>query len=261
MRCPHVGVVTNQVLLGDPFYSEVILLGADLPANLDAPFSEPAGRAVWYSFGTLLANAATITLQIDPGELKVGVRPVRRAPGRIHGEVFIYADVPGGAGYAHAIEANLPEILRKALEIGQQCSNPTCSGACYHCMYDYRNQGLHPLLDRELGSSVLRFLLHGITPTLDPLRVQGGALALAEYARDNWTILPAATYGQYHFPLILDDRAGTQVALWVIHPLDARPSIAERQAIHAEHGLRCAVHYLFDLERRPFWVLNNLVRP
>jgi hypothetical protein len=56
----------------------------------------------------LIANAAAIILQIDPGELKVGARAVRRGLGhRLHGEVFLYDNVPGGAGYARAIEQYL----------------------------------------------------------------------------------------------------------------------------------------------------------
>lgn len=258
-HCPNSTNFTNQVILGDPFFSEVILLGVDLPPSMDAPFSEPSGKAVWYSFGTLLANAATLVLQIDPGELKVGIRPVRRAPGRIHGEVFLYDDVPGGAGYAHSIEQNLQEILQKALEIGERCSNPSCAGACYYCMYDYRNQMLHPLLDRELGVSVLRYLLRGTSPALDIDRVDNGVASLIEFARENWQIGSALHVGTHVFPCVLQDRAGTRVGLWVIHPLHTRPSAAERGAILAQHGIRCAVHNSFDLERRPFWVLNHLV--
>jgi hypothetical protein len=132
--CPNRSDFTNQVILGHKFYSEVILLGVDLPDTMDAPFWEPSGRAVWYSFGTLLANAAALVLQVDPGELKVGVRAVWRGPGRLHGEVFLYDDVPGGAGYARAIQQNLEAILKKALDLGQHCPNPDCSGctALFH---------------------------------------------------------------------------------------------------------------------------------
>ncbi len=258
-QCPNTKHFTNQVILGDPFYSEVILLGVDLPPSMDAPFSEPSGKAVWYSFGTLLANAAAFVLQVDPGELKVGVRPVRRSPGRVHGEVFLYDDVPGGAGYAHAIRQNLDAILQKALEIGGGCKNPNCSGACYHCMYDYRNQMLHPLLDRELGASVLRYLLCNEEPSLDPAKVQLAVTSLVEFARENWQINPSLHAGDVNFECVLQDRTGTKVGVWAIHPLQARPTAAKRQAILAQHGIRCAVHSYFDLERRPFWVLNHLV--
>lgn len=259
-RCPNTTDFRNQVILGHQFFSEVILLGVDLPETLDAPFQYPSGKAVWYSFGMLIANAAAIILQIDQTELKVGMRAVRRAsPSHyLHGEVFLYDDVPGGAGYARAIEQNLEAILHKALELGETCPNPDCRSACYHCMFDYRNQMFHPLLDRNLGAALLRFVLHHQQPSLDPLQVEQGSAALAEYARTSWTVLSGTTLDEQHFPLVLRDPDGAQVGLWVIHPLQARPTRDERQAFLSAHGLRCAVHTTFDLERRPFWVLNNL---
>jgi hypothetical protein len=259
-RCPNRTDFTNQVILGHKFYSEVILLGVDLPDTLDAPFWEPAGKAVWYSFGTLLANAAALVLQVDAGELKVGVRAVRRGPGRLHGEVFLYDDVPGGAGYARAIQQNLATILSKALSLGQHCPNPDCSGACYHCLYDYRNQSLHPLLDRSLGTAVLEFLLHGTMLSITKSQADRSGDHLVEFARAGWTVKPGLTIGQHYFPSVLQDSAGQQVALWVIHPLQARPTPAETGAVLAQSGLRSAVHTTFDLERRPFWVLNHLIR-
>ena len=36
--------------------------------------------------------------------------------------------------------------------------------------------------------------------------------------------------------------------------------ISERAAVAAA-GLRPAIHSTFDLERRPFWVLNHLIQP
>jgi hypothetical protein len=227
---------------------------------MDAPFVEPAGKAVWYSFGTLVANAAARVLQVDPGELEVGVRPVKRPNRSIHGEVFLYDDVPGGAGYARAIEANLQEILERALQMGEECSNPSCGGACYHCMYDYSNQMLHPILDRELGAAMLRYILRGEEPKLDRGRAAMGANALAEYAREAWQVKPGVRVGGRDFACVLEDKTGQKVGLWVIHPLMARPSVGERQALLAQSGMRSAVHTTFDLEKRPFWVLNNLVR-
>lgn len=259
-RCPNRKNIQNQVLLGHKFYSEVILFGVDLPENMDAPFIEPAGRAVWYSLGTLLADAANRVLQINVGELKVGVRAISRGPGRIHGEVFIYDDVPGGAGYARAIERNLEEILKKALALGRNCPNPNCPGACYHCLYEYGNQMLHPFLSRQLGTSVLEFLLEGKMPSLTNQDMRRYADGFVEFARSTWSIETGKTVGSTYFPYLLKNTADNLYGLWVIHPLQAKPSPQTMQAILAEHGIRCAVHYTFDLERRPFWVHNHLIR-
>jgi len=256
--CPNDRDFSNQVALGHRFHSEVILLAVDLPPTLDAPFREPSGRAVWYSFGTLVANAAARVLQIDPGELKVGVRPVQRPDGRVHGEVFIYDDVPGGAGYARAVLANLQEILRRALDLGRTCSNRDCQAACYHCLYEYGNQALHPLLDRELGAAVLQFALDGQSPKLSQDRVIRCAADLEQFARTNWKVLPPVAGDGGDFPLVLENSSAERVGLRVIHPLSARPSASDRERVLATHGVRLAAHTTFDLERRPFWVLNHL---
>ena len=44
-----------------------------------------------------------------------------------------------------------------------------------------------------------------------------------------------------------------------IHPLAARPGPAQRQTVLAATGARPAVHTIFDIDRRPLWVLNNLL--
>lgn len=258
-RCPNRTDFTNQVLLGYKFHSEVILLGVDLPQDLDASFYDPSGRAVWYSYGTLVANAAAIVLQVDPGELKVGIRAVKRAPERIHGEIFLYDDVPGGAGYARAILENLEEILRKALEIGQHCPNPECDGACYQCMYDYRNQALHPLLDRYLGTAVLEYVLDGKKPKISDKKAAKCASMLEAYAKAKYKVEPGVNVEGVQLASILENKAGDRIGLWVIHPLEAKPKPEIKQRILAQHKIRCAVHNSFDLERRPFWVLNHLI--
>ena len=76
--CPNKDQFNNRVVLGHRFRSEVILLAVDLPASLDAPIIEPSGRAVWYSFGTLVAEAAARYLQVDPDEVQIGVAPYAR---------------------------------------------------------------------------------------------------------------------------------------------------------------------------------------
>lgn len=258
-RCPNTHNFDNQVILGYKFHSEVILLGVDLPLTLDAPIRKPHGRAIWNSFGTLVANAAAIVLQVDPGELKVGVRAVRRAANRIHGELYLYDDVPGGAGYARAIEDNLESILEKALNLGEECPNLSCPGACYQCVLDYTNQSLHPLLDRSLGTDILRFLLSGGLPSISTSRIDQVADGFVEYAKSSYEILPSETINGQYLPVILQNRLGQKFGLQVIHPLTTQPTSEEIRKMFVQNGIRLAIHNSFDLERRPFWVLNNLI--
>ena len=122
--CPNKDEFDNRVVLGHRFRSEVILLAVDMPEFLDAPMMEPSGRAVWYSFGTLMSEAAARYLEIDPDEVQVGVRPMRDGFGRVQGEVFIYDNVPGGAGYARAIQDSLRGITQS--RAGDGTGLPQC---------------------------------------------------------------------------------------------------------------------------------------
>ena len=257
--CPNSTDFDNQVALGYRFSSEVLVIGVDLPPTLDAPFGAPSGRAVWHSFGTLVGHAASTVLQIDPGEIQVGVRPVSRGPGRVHGEIFISDNVPGGAGYARAINDDIERVLERALELGRDCRNPDCPGACYHCLLDYSNQQVHPLMDRGLGAAVLEFALRGQLPTVPAEHVRRSLEGLTQYATPDWTVVGAEAAAGVEMPLILEDRHHNRVGIWPIHPLAARPGAAQRQAALAATGARPAVHTIFDIDRRPLWVLDNLL--
>ena len=256
--CPNQSQFDNQVILGHRFSSEVILLALSLPDSLDAPFMESSGKALWYSFGTLISKAATQVLQIDPGEIQVGVRPIRDAANRLLGEVFLYDTVPGGAGYARSIQDQLEVILQTALKLGRLCPNRACAGACYHCMFDYRNQFFHPLLDRALGTAVLEFVIDGQAPSLKVSEVKQSIDAFEEYARADWTIQRESPQADNPLACILKSPSG-DVGIWPIHPLSARPSAQVTHEILARTGVRCAVHTTFDLQRRPFWVVNHLL--
>ena len=248
----------QRVVLGHRFSSEVILLAVDMPETLDAGMIAPAGKAVWYSFGTLMAEAAARHLQVSPDELQVGVRPMRDSFGRVQGEVFIYDNVPGGAGYARAIQESLSDITRLALEMGRECSNPYCVGACYHCLYSYRNQRLHNFLDRGLGVSVLEFLLEGRHPVLNPNSQRAMARAVETYLDTGWTTLEESEHLE-HFGAVYQPPTGEPIGVRPTHPLAARPtSLLDR--LRELTGIVPKVYSSFDLLRRPFWVANDLYR-
>ena len=257
-ECPNKTDFDNYVALGHKFNSEVISLALDMPRSLDAPFVEPSGRAVWVSFGALMGEAAARVLQISPDEMQVGVRPMRDRFGRVQGEAFIYDDVPGGAGYARAIQDNLKEVARMALEMGKSCPNPDCAAACYHCLMGYRNQWMHNLLDRELGASVLEFALNDRRPSVDRARARGMAEGVIEYIRSsNWK---AADDCPEPFIAVFEPRKGERVGILPIHPLQAKPGAGDRRLLRESSGVVPRAYTTFDLSRRPFWVANDLYR-
>ena len=257
--CPNKEEFDNRVVLGHRFNSEVILLAVDVPDYLDAPLMEPSGKAVWYSFGTLMAEATARYLQIDPEEVQVGVRPMRDSFGRVQGEVFIYDNVPGGAGYARSIQASLSDIAGLALEMGRNCPNASCSGACYHCLLGYRNQQIHNLLDRNLAVSLLEHLLEDRRPTLDRSQEIRLASGVKEYMGSNWTLMDAGECPE-QFGAVFRVGADLKIGVRPIHPLSARPSHAMLKRTRQDTAIFPRIHSSFDLLRRPFWVANDLLR-
>lgn len=258
--CPNSSRNIERVALGHHFNSEVALFAVDLPDTLDAPFTEPHGKAVWYSFGTLMADAAAKILQVNPDEIQVGVRSMRDRLNRIQGEVFIYDDVPGGAGYARAIEANLEEISKLALYLGQTCINLDCSGACYYCLLGYRNQRIHNLLDRNLGVAVLDYLLSGREPRINQQDATEAASKILAYLPDTWQAVNT-TQPTHQFTLVLATGSSDRIGLQVIHPLAAGPSDADLKGIEESTGIAPRYFTQFDLMRRPFWAANKLQQP
>ena len=249
----------NRIVLGHRFSSEVILLAVDLPAALDAPIVEPSGRAVWYSFGTLVAEAAARHLQVDPDEVQIGVRPIRDELDRVQGEVFIYDNVPAGAGYARTVRSSLREVIELAQQMGRECHNPECGGACYRCLLGYRNQQIHNLLDRGLAMSVIDFILSGDEPGISTSEATSLTSSVENYLPGDWQRADSGNTPQ-PFGAVFKRVDSEPVGIWPIHPLSARPARSRLAETAAATGVLPKVYTSFDLLRRPFWVANDLLQ-
>jgi hypothetical protein len=258
--CPLTSPPVGRVLLGHRFPSEVILLGVELPVRLDADVRHASGRAVWLSFGTLVLNAAARILQINPEELRVDIRSVARPGGRLHGEVYLYDTLPGGAGYARDVNRHLEAILRQALADSQACADPECAGACYRCLLDYQNQPIHGLLDRHLGRAVLAYVLDGAEPALSRVRSDELAAYLRPYIPDRWRDEGAETVGGIRFPLLLRNAVGDRLGVLPRQALQASPDSfgAGYPRAGGGAGVILCSQTDFDLTRRPHWVVNQL---
>jgi ATP-dependent helicase YprA (DUF1998 family) len=254
--CPNRQPGKDRSVLGYSFPSEVILLGVDLGPKLDADVRSASGRAVWLSFGSLLVAAATAVLNIDPEELRAGVRAVPRPGNRIHGEVFIHDTLPGGAGYAREIESSLAEILAEAGRLAAKCADPTCVGACYRCLLDYRNQLDHPLLDRRLAAAVLEYVTTGKEPLLSRDAVEHAVGPFRQLVGESLPVAPGASVDGLYIPMTLQLH-GQKIGVLPLHNLAGGLPASKLQSCKAA-GIECRAFKEFDLERRPFWVLNQL---
>ena len=256
-RCPNTTQFQNRPVLGHKFISEVVLLALKMPLEMNAPIYEPSGKSVWYSFGTLICEAAARTLQINPDEIRVGVRPMRDSFDRTQGEVYIYDNVPGGAGYARAIQGSLREVAEMALKMGKDCPNPECNGACYHCLLGYRNQRIHSLLDRGLAVSVLDYVLNRQHPRLTREKSFQVARGISEYISHPWVM----KYGEScpePFGAVIETEGREPIGLQPVHPLAALPTADQLAVIRRQTGIKPKPFTSFDLLKRPFWVANKL---
>ena len=242
----------GDVALYHSFQSNVVVLGIDLPHNMNANPAEPRGRAVWLSITAAIIRASASYLQINSSELAAGIRPWIDFSGRLQAEVFVYDTLPNGAGYAGEVAENIEEILKCARDLAMLCP-AECESACYSCLLDYGNQRQHGLIDRHLASDLLAYVLGGIVPTLSLTR-QVRALEKLRGFAPNGTYSLDATTGVAR----LQTRGGDK-EIRCVHGL-AEKSL-NKSIVMDTTTMRTAgvsIFSEFDLLRRPFWVWNSL---
>ncbi len=255
-RC--TGTVTYNVILAHKFISDILMISVKLPNTMDAPLNIPSGKAIWYSFGTLIQIAASIYLQINPDELRVGIRPITLpAPDRrLSGEIYIYDTLPGGSGYAREISNNLSDIFKLALQLSTSCSNKYCEGACYNCLLDYKNQQIHLYLDRNLGGAVLDYVLNSNFPNLSNQRMDKAITYLTPYLNDRCNNLGSNKINGFYLPVIYQNKNTRQkFAILPIHSLSSYPNLN----VFSWSGIDIKPVKEFDLSRRPFWVITDIL--
>jgi ATP-dependent helicase YprA (DUF1998 family) len=166
------GGATKGLVLGTDFITDVLLisLGVEPPLMLRAGLL--ATDVALRTLSEALTAAACAQLQLEPQELQAEYRPALTAAGRDgrEAEIYIYDTLPGGAGFAQRVGHLGLVVFEEALRILENCPD-NCDRSCYRCLRSYKNKFEHDLLDRQLGSSLLRFLLTGDSPTLDTARV------------------------------------------------------------------------------------------
>ena len=163
--------------LGVRTCTDVLILGlADSPPRqMDLRPNRAEAKAAWYSLAALFRRAAAYRLDVSPAELEAGLQPFTDANGRLSARIFLADVLENGAGYARQI--GQPDVLRSLLNgllnrtdpddgghpFGQGLVEPdhrqNCLTSCYHCLREYQNMGLHPLLDWRLALDLAEMLL------------------------------------------------------------------------------------------------------
>ena len=163
---------TRGLVLGTDFISDVLLvrLKVDKPITL-----RPELLSTHVALRTIaegLTISATKRLDIEASELQAEYRPaltVRGSEG-LESEIYVYDTLAGGAGFTRRVHGFHRSIFEETLDRLEYCP-ANCDESCYRCLRSFRNRFEHGLLDRKVGSSLLRYILYGTMPTLDTARL------------------------------------------------------------------------------------------
>ena len=182
-NCPG-GDATRGLVLGTDFISDVLLVSISVRHPLTLRPGLLATDVALRTISEALTKAACRSLELETNELQAEYRPALTAAGREgrEAEIYLYDTLPGGAGFAkRAGELGLA-VFEEALQILEECPDD-CDRSCYRCLRSYKNKFEHELLDRHLGASLLRFLIHGSDPTMDPGRLESSTTLLFQDLR------------------------------------------------------------------------------
>jgi DEAD/DEAH box helicase domain-containing protein len=240
-----------------------------------------ARRGAAYSAGFMMRRSIADLLDIDPSEIDIAeIR--RNALDSV--DLYICDSLPNGSGYAEYLSKNLDCVIDRILITSG--SKPTLGGAIFHashvegcatacptCLMDYGNRAYHHLLDWSLGISWLRLLQKG----------DQYACGLDAQDRDRYPEIKhyfenavlwrdkLITWFPNRFEehaivegvpmLTVKEGKGPRVA--IVHPLWNLDCPAPRGSVLEEvqqstEGAELLYIDVFNLERRPAWVLQQM---
>ena len=223
--------------------------------------NKTAVRAAFLSLANLIRRQACLALDVEAGELTVGVRLVTGDYER-HFEIYLLDTLENGAGYCNYL--GQPDTFRKLvldplLKGGSGYErlvghSGDCDSSCYECLRDYSNAAEHYLLDWRLGLDLLQ-----IAATPDPevpslsgywAGVAGRAASAVAHGVTNAETADNPTC------VVTDQKLFCMLA----HPFWPRyhseiSTLADQLGINSSD---IPLANVFDATRRPGWVISNL---
>lgn len=169
--CEGAGT-SRHIVLGTNFITDIALFSMKVEAPLRLlPGHYPTDVAL-RTVSESLAKAACQMLEIEPAELMAEYRPSLTPEGQqgLKAEIFLYDTLAGGAGFSSQLIDKGTELLQRALQIVKQCPE-NCEASCYRCLRSFKNKFEHALLDRHVAAELLEFLLTGVLPSFNAVRI------------------------------------------------------------------------------------------
>lgn len=205
----------RKVFLGNLFRSDLMLLRI----ALTPPFCQDLADRVFRvaledalrSFAEGLLKAASLHLDIDPGEFSSGFRLLPRQGKRfLRADVYLFDNLSGGAGYAEQAGQEIDAVLLRLADVLTNCPNH-CESSCQGCLRYYGNRFWHTSLDRWLALSLLEYLSAGKFPATTDLGAQASRLEPLRrmLELDGYRARANVVHGGQVVPLLVshDDRA------------------------------------------------------
>jgi hypothetical protein len=176
-------------VLGTDFITDIALFSMDVVAPMQLkPGHYPTDVAL-RTVSEAVAKAASMMLEIEPGELMAEYRPSLTSQGRdgLKAEIFLYDTLSGGAGFSSQLVDRGTELFERALQLMKTCPED-CDASCYRCLRSFKNKFEHILLDRHVGAELLEYLLTGQLPEFNPARLQKSTTWLSnDLRRQGWS--------------------------------------------------------------------------
>ena len=228
----------SRVYLSYDFSTDLLLVRIAVKAPLVTDLSSEVtvkaleGAAQSIAEALKLATSRHPQLDLDANEFGAGFRllPPSTA-GSATLDIYLYDTLSGGGGYSELAAKYFPDIIRNTLAVLEDCD---CETSCTECLDHFQNQHLKGLLDRKLGSDLLRYALDGTVPsvptfaqqerTLMPLAV---SLQLDQFAA---SVVSEASTGN----ALLDVAKGGNKVMVVPYPTLITPTQKERTKISME---------------------------
>ena len=199
-KCEGNGT-TRGVVLGTDFITDILLISL----TVDEPVILKPSLGTDIALRTLseaLAKAATLTLELESGELQGEFRPALTELGQQgkQVEIYLYDTLPGGAGFSKQAGDHGIEMFEQAIELLEGCPGK-CDRSCYRCLRSYKNKFEHDLLDRHVGLVLLRYIMTGKAPEENLARMEGiRSLLVSDLNRQGVKGLAVKQNDEIHIP-------------------------------------------------------------
>jgi hypothetical protein len=227
--------------LGHAFRTDLLLLRLRICPPLGYNPRSPWLHDAFRTAAEAVSLAASLRLDIDPGELSAGYRLTPPAATEVAGvlakvDLYLFDTASGGAGYAAEVGDVLPEVFATALELLHGCSEG-CDRSCTRCLRHYGNRYWHERLDRKLAAQLIAYAGQGRIPQVAPHRIQMEQLtALRRYLElEGWTIEPTSRIDDIDVPLVV--RGGAELDRRRLVVVGTYPALLDRAGPSFSHPL------------------------